>query len=83
MSCEPNPDELIYSIATRQEPNKRVTNHHSVRPIIDVNFNSAPLNSDDSQIVLFVENVGLVSSDWFVYLFFFVIVILIFTNLLF
>jgi hypothetical protein len=64
MSCEPNPDELIYSIATRQEPNKRVTAHDSIRPIIDLNFNAAPLNSDDSQIVLFVENVGLVGSDW-------------------
>lgn len=63
MSCEPNPDELLYSIATRQELNRRAANLNK-RPIIEMNFNAAPLNSDDTEIVLFVENTGLVANEW-------------------
>jgi hypothetical protein len=63
MSCEPNADELIYSIATRQQANRRVGNQFS-KPMVDMNFSAAPLNSTESQIILFVENIGLVSTDW-------------------
>lgn len=63
MSCEPNPDELIYSIATRQEANRRLV-HQTNRPIIDLNFVQAPLNSDDSQMILFMQNTGQVPADW-------------------
>ena len=63
MSCEPDPHELIYSIATRQEAQKRVISRHQ-RPIIDMHFSAAPVHSEDSQVVVFVENVGLVATDW-------------------
>lgn len=63
MSCEPNPDELIYSIATRQETNRRAINQIS-RPVIDLNFIPAPLKSNDTEVVLFVKNTGLVPADW-------------------
>ena len=63
MSCEPNPEELIYSIATRQEANRRSANQNA-KQLIELNFNAAPLNSDDTQVVLFVENSGLVATDW-------------------
>ena len=63
MSCEPNADELIYSIATRQQANRRVGNQFS-KPMVDLNFSTAPLNSTASQIILFVENIGLVATDW-------------------
>lgn len=63
MSCEPNPDELVYSIATRQEANRRLTGQNN-KPIIEMNFNAAPINSDDTQVILFIENSGLVPTDW-------------------
>lgn len=63
MSCEPNPDELIYSIATRQEVNRRIVNQVN-RPLIEMNFNAAPLGSDETQVVLFFENNGYVTTDW-------------------
>ena len=63
MGCEPNPEELIYSIATRQEANRRPASQ-TTKHFIDLNFNAAPLNSDDTQVVLFVENSGLVATDW-------------------
>ena len=40
MSCEPNAEELIYSIATRQEANRRIPNKPKV--MLDFNFNAAP-----------------------------------------
>jgi hypothetical protein len=64
MSCEPNPDELVYSIATRQEANRRMVSQYN-RPIIDVNFIQAPLNSDDTQIIFFMQNTGQVAADWY------------------
>ena len=65
MSCEPNPEELEYSIATRQEVNRRVTGGQlGSRPVIEMNFNAAPVNSDDTQIMLFMENTGFVPADW-------------------
>lgn len=63
MSCEPNSEELIYSIATRQETNRRAINK-SDRPIIDLNFIPAPLNSIETEIVLFIKNIGSVPTDW-------------------
>ena len=63
MNCEPNPDELIYSIATRQEANRRPVSQLA-KPMIDMNFSAAPLHSHDSHVVLFVENVGLVPTNW-------------------
>jgi hypothetical protein len=63
MNNEPNPDELIYSIATRQEANRRIATQHS-KPFIEMNFSAAPLKSPDTQIIFFVENVGLVPADW-------------------
>lgn len=63
MSCEPNAEELIYSIATRQETNRRAINQFN-RPIIDLNFIPAPLNSHDTELVLFMKNTGLVPADW-------------------
>ena len=66
MNCEPNPDELIYSIATRQEANRRAASQNS-KPMIDMNFSAAPLNSHDTHVILFIENVGLVATDWFVF----------------
>lgn len=72
MNCEPNSDELVYSIATRQEANRRITNQLK-RPMIDVNFNAAPLNSNETKVIMFVENTGYVPTDWFVLLVFFVL----------
>ena len=63
MCCEPNPNELIYSIATRQEVNRRTVNQQNI-PLIEMNFNAAPVNSEDSQVVLFFENTGLVTTEW-------------------
>lgn len=63
MSCEPNPDELMYSIATRQEVNRRSANLKT-KPMIEMNFNAAPVSSDDTEIVLFIENTGLVPNEW-------------------
>jgi hypothetical protein len=63
MGCEPNPEELVYSIATRQEANRRLINQFN-RPIIDMNFIPAPLKSDDTEIIFFMQNTGLVSADW-------------------
>jgi hypothetical protein len=64
MSCEPNPEELEYSIATRQEANRRLAGQLTNRPVIDMSFNCAPLNSDDTQVMFFIENTGLVSAEW-------------------
>lgn len=64
MSCEPNPEELEYSIATRQEVNRRVVNQFANRPVIDMNFNVAPVDSEDTQVMFFVENTGSVRADW-------------------
>ena len=66
MSCEPNPEELIYSIATRQEANRRLTSQTN-KHVIELNFNAAPVNSDDTHVVLFVENSGLVATDWYLF----------------
>ena len=78
MSCEPNPEELEYSIATRQEVNRRTTNLFSYRHVVEMNFNVAPINSDDTQIMLFIENTGFVPADWYyfflIFYFFFNIV---------
>jgi hypothetical protein len=63
MSCEPNADELIYSIATRQLANRRAGNQ-LVKPMVEMNFSAAPLNSNETQIILFIENIGLVPTDW-------------------
>lgn len=63
MSLEPNPNELIYSIATRQEINRRAVNLQNI-PLIDMNFNAAPLNSEDAQVILFFENIGTVATEW-------------------
>lgn len=63
MSCEPNADELVYSIATRQQANRRLANQFT-KPMVEMNFSAAPLNSNDSHIILFVENVGLVPTEW-------------------
>lgn len=63
MSVEPNPNELIYSIATRQEINRRAVNLHNI-PLIDMNFNAAPVNSEDAQVILFFENIGSVATEW-------------------
>jgi hypothetical protein len=63
MGCEPNPEELIYSIATRQEANRRLA-QRSRGPIIDMNFCAAPINSNDTQVMLFVENTGYVPTEW-------------------
>jgi cilia- and flagella-associated protein 65 len=62
MSCEPNPDELMYSIATRQEANRRLVNN--TKKIIDLNFSSASLNSDNTEIIIFIENSGVVATEW-------------------
>lgn len=63
MSLEPNPNELIYSIATRQEVNRRAINQQNI-PLIEMNFNAAPVNSEDAQVVLFFENTGSVATEW-------------------
>ena len=65
MSCEPNPEELEYSIATRQEVNRRLAGQLKNRPVIEMNFNAAPMNSDDTQIMIFIENTGFVPADWY------------------
>jgi cilia- and flagella-associated protein 65 len=62
MNCEPNSDELMYSIATRQDAHRRMPNTPKV--VVDFNFNAAPINSPDTEIVLFVKNTGVVSADW-------------------
>jgi hypothetical protein len=62
MNCEPNAEELIYSIATRQDANRRITNQPKV--IVDFNFNAAPVNSPDTEIALFLENNGVVTTEW-------------------
>lgn len=62
MNCEPNSDELMYSIATRQDAHRRIPNTPKV--VVDFNFNAAPINSADTEIVLFVENTGVVPADW-------------------
>ena len=62
MNCEPNAEELIYSIATRQEANRRITNQPKV--IVDFHFNAAPVNSPDTEIVIFLENNGVVTTEW-------------------
>lgn len=62
MNCEPNADELMYSISTRQDVHRRIIN--KPRVILDFNFNAAPINSFDSEIVLFVKNTGLVPTNW-------------------
>jgi hypothetical protein len=64
MSCEPNPEELEYSIATRQEVNRRVAGQLNNRPVLEMNFNAAPVGSDDTQLILFMENTGFVPADW-------------------
>lgn len=63
MSCEPNADELIYSIATRQQTNRRLGNQFT-KPMVEMNFSAAPLNSTETHIIIFVENIGLVPTDW-------------------
>ena len=63
MSNEPNPDELVYSIATRQEANRRIGNQFD-KPFIEMNFSAAPLKSEDTQIIFFIENTGFVSAEW-------------------
>jgi hypothetical protein len=62
MNCEPNSDELIYSIATRQDINRRIV--HKPKTIIDFNFGSALLFSANTEIGLLVENTGVLPTDW-------------------
>jgi hypothetical protein len=62
LSCEPNAEELIYSIATRQEANRRIPNKPKV--MLDFNFNAAPTGSPDTEIALFLENNGVVTTEW-------------------
>ena len=61
LSCEPNAEELIYSIATRQEANRRIPNKPKV--MLDFNFNAAPTGSPDTEIALFLENNGVVTTE--------------------
>jgi hypothetical protein len=65
MSNEPNPDELIYSIATRQEANRRIGNQNS-KSFVEMNFSAAPIKSPDTEIIFFIENTGYVSAEWLV-----------------
>ena len=62
MNCEPDAGELMYSIATRQDVNRRIVNQPKV--MLDFNFNAAPLGSADTEIALFLENTGVVPSEW-------------------
>lgn len=62
MNCEPNAEELIYSIATRQDANRRIINKPKV--MLDFNFNAAPVHSPDTEIALFIENTGVVPTEW-------------------
>jgi hypothetical protein len=62
MNCEPNSDELIYSIATRQDVNRRIV--HKPKTICDFNFGSALLFSANTEIGLLVENTGVLPTDW-------------------
>lgn len=63
MNNEPNADELVYSIATRQEANRRAKINNS-KPIIDMNFSAAPVKSEDTKIIFFFENIGSVPAEW-------------------
>lgn len=63
LNNEPNSDELVYSIATRQEANRRQCSNNS-KVIIEMNFGAAPIKSEDTKIIFFVENVGTVPSEW-------------------
>ncbi len=62
MNNEPNSDELIYSIATRQEANRRQCNMS--KPMIEMNFSAAPSKSEDTRVLFFIENTGTVSAEW-------------------
>ena len=63
MNNEPNPDELVYSIATRQEANHRQCNIMS-KLMVEMNFSAAPCQSEDTKIIFFFENTGTVAAEW-------------------
>lgn len=63
MNNEPNAEELVYSIATRQEANRRQCNSNT-KPIIDMNFSAAPAKSENTKVIFFFENVGTVPAEW-------------------
>jgi hypothetical protein len=61
-------DELIYTIKTRQSFNRRHVNKSN--QIVDMNLNPATVNSVETEIVVFIENDGLVATDWYLEFFF-------------
>jgi hypothetical protein len=56
-------DELLYTIKTRQSFNRRHLT--KTTQIVDINLNPASVNSVETEIVIFIENDGLVATDWY------------------